>query len=195
MQPAASPGRLIVISGPSGVGKGSVVAELLRRDPTLALSTSTTTRPRREGESDGVEYQFVDDATFDAMIADEAFLEWADVFGYRYGTPHAQVDARTKAGTDVLLEIDVQGARSIRERVSDAVLIFLEPPTRAELERRLRERGTEDEAAIERRLAQADQEMAEKGRFDHVVRNDELDRACNELTAIIEGYRQASTGG
>ena len=162
---------------------------LLNLDPTLTLSTSVTTRPQRDGETDDVDYHFTDDGGFDGLISDDAFLEWAEVFGRRYGTLRSEVDAATGGGRDVLLEIDVQGARSIRERVPEAVLIFLAPPSREELERRLRERGTESDEAIAARLQRVGEEMAEQGRFDHVVVNDDLGSAASQVAAIIQGYR------
>lgn len=177
---------MFVISGPSGVGKGSVVAALLEREPSPELSVSCTTRAPREGERDGIEYRFLTSEAFDALVAGDGFLEWADVFGRRYGTPRAPVEEALDAGKDVLLEIDVQGARSVRERMRDAVLVFLVPPSRDELIRRLRERGTEDEAALQGRLERADVEMAERSWFDHVVVNDDLGRAAAEVAAIIE---------
>lgn len=179
-------GRLFVVSGPSGVGKGTVVRALQRRRPALAVSVSATTRPPRPGEVDGTHYRFVTDAEFDALVAEGAFLEWAQVFGHRYGTLLADVDRLRAAGTDVVLEIDVQGAAIVRDRVQDAVLVFLEPPSEEELRRRLAERGTETGEALERRLAAARREMAGSTGFDHVVVNDDLDRAVGEVLAIIE---------
>jgi guanylate kinase len=184
-------GRLIVIAGPSGVGKGSLVERLLGLDPGgLARSVSATTRAPRPDEVDGVDYHFVDDPSFDAMVRDDAFLEWADVFaGRRYGTPRAAVEERLHAGGDVVLEIDVQGAGQVRERSPDALLILLAPPSLDDLEVRLRGRGTEDDAAIAERLRAAERELAHADRFDHVVVNDDLERATDEVAAIIEASR------
>jgi guanylate kinase len=191
---ASGRGRLIVIAGPSGVGKGSVVKGLLARDPEgLALSVSVTTRSPRPGERDGVDYQFVSDEAFDQMVARDALLEWAEVVGHRSGTPRDIVDRKLRAGRDVILEIDVQGARQIRERVPGALLIFLAPPSRDELERRLRGRGTESEERIAVRLATADEELAQRSWFDHVVVNDRLQRAIGEVAAIIQASREASS--
>ncbi len=151
------------------------------------LSVSATTRPPRDGEVDGTDYYFVDDAGFDRMVADGEMLEWAEVFrGHRYGTPKGAVDLHRDAGRDVVLEIDVEGARWVRDRVPDAVMILLVPPSRDELERRLRSRGTEDEADIAERLAKADWELAQAALFDHQVVNDDLDRASSQVAAIIE---------
>jgi guanylate kinase len=184
-------GTLIVIAGPSGVGKGSVVQRLLARDPEgLALSVSATTRPARPAEVEGVDYLFLDDAAFDQMVATDEFLEWAEVYpGRRYGTPRRFVDEQLGAGLDVLLEIDVQGASLVRAQAPDAVLILLVPPSLAALEVRLRGRGTEDDAAIAERLAVAERELGQAGWFDHVVVNDDLDRATEEVAAIIEASR------
>lgn len=177
-----------MIAGPSGVGKGTVVREVLRRLPDgPMLSVSATTRPPRDGEVDGTDYYFVDDAGFDRMVADGEMLEWAEVFhGHRYGTPKGAVDLHRNAGRDVVLEIDVEGARWVRDRVPDAVMILLVPPSRDELERRLRSRGTEDDAGIAERLAKADWELAQAALFDHEVVNDDLDRASSQVAAIIE---------
>jgi guanylate kinase len=184
-------GALFVIAGPSGVGKGTVVSEVRRRlhDPPV-VSVSATTRPPRPDEIDGVDYYFVDDEGFDRMEREGELLEWAEVFrGHRYGTPAGPVELHRSAGRDVLLEIDVEGARQVRERAPDAVLILLEPPSRAELERRLRSRGTESEADIAERLATAERELAQRDRFDHVVVNDDVEAASSQVAAIIEASR------
>jgi len=184
-----------VISGPSGVGKGSVVRRLLERDPGgLWFSVSWTTRPPRPGERDGREYRFVSDQAFDELVASDALLEWAEVFGHRYGTPAEDVERARAAGRDVLLEIDVQGARQVKQRAPDAVLVFLVPPNREELERRLRTRGTEDERTLARRLAEAERELTEASWFDHVVVNDDLERAADEVLAIIAAHREGRGG-
>jgi guanylate kinase len=176
-----------VIAGPSGVGKGSVVKELLSRDPDrLVLSVSATTRPPRAGELDGRDYSFESNDRFEDMAARGALLEWAEVFGNKYGTPRDFVDGQLANGKDVILEIDVQGARQVRDQVRDAILILLEPPALDELARRLRGRGTESEEKIARRLAAAERELAERDWFDHVVVNDDLQRASSQVAAIIE---------
>jgi guanylate kinase len=180
-----------VIAGPSGVGKGTIVRRLVQRLPRLRVSVSATTRPPRPAERDGVDYRFVSDEEFSRLIADGELLEWAEVFGHRYGTPAAPVREALSRGEDVVLEIDVQGAFQVRERDPRAVLVLIEPPSMAELERRLRERGTEDEARLAERLATAERELAERAAFDHVVVNDDLERAVDRLVAIIQGSRGA----
>jgi guanylate kinase len=180
-------GRLIVIAGPSGVGKGSIVQRLLSRDPGgLAYSVSVKTRDPRPGEVHGREYFFVDEPEFDRMIEAGELLEWAPFTDHRSGTPRGFVEQTVAQGRDVVLELDVEGARQIKERVPDALLIFIRPPSFAELEARLRGRGTEDEARIATRLATATREMEQAGWFDHVVTNDDLARATDEVAAIIE---------
>jgi guanylate kinase len=169
------------------VGKGTVVRRLLDTRPDLAFSVSLTTREPRPDEVEGRDYRFVSDAEFAGVIEGEGFLEWAEVFGERYGTPAAPVEAARAAGRDVLLELDVQGARAVRDRVPDAILIFLQPPSEEELARRLRARGTEEGPALERRLAEARREMAEAAWFDHVVVNDRVDEAAAEVLAIMDG--------
>lgn len=179
-------GRLVVVSGPSGVGKGTVVRGVLSARPDLTLSVSATTRDPRPGEVDGVHYRFVGDAAFDRLIERGAFLEWAEVFGRRYGTLADDVEEARASGRDVLLEIDVQGARTVRERVPDAILVFLRPPSEEELRRRLAARGTETGASLQARLREARREMDEADRFDHVVVNDRIDEAVAEVLAIID---------
>ncbi len=179
-----------MIAGPSGVGKGSVVKALLGRDPDgLAVSLSVTTRTPRPAEIDGRDYHFVDAGAFDRLVADGALLEWAEVFGNRYGTPVAGVGNLRDGGKDVILEIDVQGAMQVRERVPEALLIFLEPPSMQELEARLRGRGTESEERIAERLRTARHELDRRDAFDDVVVNDRLEHASSQVAAIIESAR------
>lgn len=180
-----------MIAGPSGVGKGTVVRRVLERVPDLYLSVSVTTRARRPVERDGVDYVFVDDLEFDRMVAAGELVEWAEIFGHRSGTPAEPIRRTLEEGSDALLEIDVQGARQIRESVPDAVLVFLAPPSLEELERRLRARATEDEARLRRRLATAEAEMSARSWFDHVVVNDEVERASSQVAAIIGRSRRA----
>jgi guanylate kinase len=191
---ASGRGTLIVIAGPSGVGKGSLVKSLLARDPEgPSVSVSVTTRPPRSNEVDGRDYVFVTNEQFDRMIAGDELLEWAEVFGNRYGTPRQAVERQLAEGRDVILEIDVQGAMQVRDRLPGALLVFLEPPSMSELEARLRGRGTESEERLAVRLKTATREMEQRGRFDEVVVNDDLDRASSQVAAIIEAAR-ASTG-
>jgi len=158
----------------------------------LHLSVSVTTRAPRPDERDGIDYRFVSDEEFDRLVAEGELLEWAPVVGHRSGTPARPVEEALAAGRDVVLEIDVQGARQVRERAPDSVLIFLAPPSMEELERRLRSRGTEDEARLALRLATARAEMAQRPWFDHVVVNDRLDQATAQVEAIIQGSRTTS---
>lgn len=182
-------GLVVVISGPSGVGKGSVHAGLHGLLDGLETSVSATTRAPRPGERDGVAYHFVDDVTFDRMVATDALLEWAEYAGSRYGTPRTPLEEAVAQGRTVLLEIEVQGALQVRARLPEALLIFLVPPAFDELERRLRDRGTEDEAKILARLEVARGEMSSQDAFDHVVINDDLDRATIEVAGLITRAR------
>lgn len=163
-----------------------MIAELLRRYPRTWLSVSATTRRPRPGERDGVEYFFLEEDEFARMAEAGEFLEWAEVHGRLYGTPRRQVLEKIESGHDVLLEIDVQGAKQVREKVPGAVTVFVRTPTLQELEKRLRERGTESEEEIEERLRNARGENLEAESFDYVVTNDELSRAVDELCAIYE---------
>ena len=160
--------------------------------PGLFLSVSCTTRRPRPVEREGVDYFFVTGDEFDRMIADDELLEWADVFGNRYGTPAGPIRRVLETGRDALLEIDVQGARQVKDRMPRAVLILLEPPSLAELERRLRTRGTEDEERLARRLAKAGWELEQRGWFDHAVVNEDVGAASAEVAAIIGAFRQVS---
>jgi len=190
--PAIRTGKLFVLAGPSGVGKGTIVRELVSRDPEgLSLSVSVTTRAPRPGEVDGVDYFFVDDDAFDRMIRAGELLEWAEIVGHRSGTPRGFVEDRMAVGRDVVLEIDVVGASQVRERVPGSVLIFIDPPSMEELERRLRGRGTETEARIRLRLETADWELEQREWFDHVIVNDDLERASSQVAAIIDASRSA----
>lgn len=184
-------GRLWVVSAPSGAGKTSLVHELMRREPRLRFSISYTTRPPRQGEVDGQDYLFVDEARFVAMIEAGEFLEHARVFGNRYGTARGQVERELADGHDVLLEIDWQGAAQVREMMPEGRSIFILPPSREELERRLRGRGTDSEAVIERRLREAHAELLQWSGFDYAVINDDFDQALGELQRIIHGDGEA----
>ena len=186
MTTSPQPARLTVLAGPTAVGKGTVSADIRARYPEVWLSVSTTTRPPRPGEVEGVHYHFVDDATFDRMIAEDAFLEWALVHGRnRYGTPRQPVLDHLAAGQPALLEIDLQGARQVRETMPGARFVFLAPPSWEELVRRLVGRGTEGPDERERRLATARVELAAESEFDHVIVNDEVSRATDELIRLM----------
>ena len=178
--------RLTVLSGPSGVGKGSVLAAVRRRHPQVWLSVSVTTRPPRPGETDGVEYRFVDDAEFARMVAAGELLEHDAHMGASYGTPREPVVAQLAAGVPVLLEIDLNGARQVRAAMPDARLVFLAPPSFDELAARLGGRGTEAPDRIRERLDIARIEMAAEDEFDHVVVNDDIESAADRLVALME---------
>jgi guanylate kinase len=179
------PSRLTVLSGPSGVGKGSVVAEIRRRYPDVWLSVSATTRTPRPGEVDGVQYHFVTRSEFERMVSGGQMLEWAEYAGNLYGTPRGPVEERLAAGRPALLEIELQGARQVRRAMPEANLVFLAPPSREELARRLVGRGTEDEAAIAERLGVAEVEMAAACEFDVVLVNDTVGHAAEELVRLL----------
>jgi guanylate kinase len=182
----AAPARLTVLAGPTAVGKGTVSADLRARYPEVWLSVSATTRAPRPGEIDGVHYHFLTTEEFDRLDAEGELLESAVVHGRnRYGTPRGPVEARLAAGEPALLEIDLQGARQVRETMPDARFVFLAPPSWEELERRLVGRGTEGPEERERRLATARVELAAESEFDHVIINDDVHRATDELVSVI----------
>jgi guanylate kinase len=180
------PSRLTVLSGPSGVGKGTVVAAVRKNYPHIWVSVSCTTRAPRPGEREAVEYRFVTRDRFAELIEGDELLEYAEFAGNLYGTPRKPVLEHMAAGEPALLEIELQGARQVRAALSDAYLVFLAPPSWDELERRLTRRGTESPAVIEQRLARARVEMAAEPEFDDVVINDDVGRAAAELVRLIE---------
>lgn len=179
-------GDVTVVSGPTAVGKGTIVRALADAHPQVWVSVSATTRVPRPGEVDGVDYLFVDDAEFDELVAHDGLLEWATVHGStRYGTPSAPVRAAVAAGRRAILEIDVQGARQVRHTLPDARFVFIAPPAWETLLERLRKRGTETPEQIERRLASARTEMAAIDEFEHVVVNDDLGTAVAEMIRLL----------
>lgn len=184
-------GRLFVIAAPSGAGKTSLVRALMEREPALRFSISYTTRPQRPTETHGRDYFFVTGAEFEAMAGRGEFLEHARVFDHRYGTARGQVEASLGAGQDLILEIDWQGAQQIREAMPECVSIFILPPSRAELERRLRSRATDSDEVIRRRLRDAASDMMHWNEFDHVVVNDDFEQALEALLHIVRGSEAA----
>lgn len=184
-------GLLVVIAGPSGVGKGTVHTRVREALPDSTLSISATTRPPRPGELEGIHYRFVDREGFDQLIGSNELYEWAEYAGNSYGTPRRPAREAVARGQVVVLDIELQGALQIKEQDPDALLVFLVPPSFEELEGRLRGRGTEDDAAVARRLERARQELAEGDRFDVQVVNDDLDRCVAEVLAAIEDARAA----
>jgi len=183
-------GTLYILSAPSGAGKSSLVRALLQsQGKEVGVSVSHTTRKPRPGEVDGRDYHFVDSGTFQAMVAEDAFLEYAQVFDNQYGTSRAAVAQQLAAGQDVVLEIDWQGARQVRERMAASIGIFILPPSRAALRERLQGRGQDDAAVIERRMRAAISEMSHYGEYDYLVINDVFETAVEELVAILRSHR------
>lgn len=180
--------RLFVISGPSGAGKGTLVAQLRKEHPELGLAVSATTRSPRPGEVDGKDYYFLSEGEFKRRVAAGEFVEWAYVHGHMYGTLVKEVERLLAQGKSLILEIDIQGALNVKKVWPDVVLIFIEPPSLEELERRLRGRGTEDEQSIELRLKNAKHEMTLADDYDVCIVNDTVDRAVRELSDTIERY-------
>ena len=189
---AARAGIPFVVAAPSGTGKTTVCRKILERDAGIVFSVSHTTREKREGEVDGRDYFFVDAVEFDRLVETGAFLEHARYNDNHYGTSLAEVARSLSAGRDMLLEIEVQGAGQVRSRRPDARLIFLMPPSLRTLEQRLRDRGTDDEGQIQRRLREASRELAAVTQFDYAVVNDDLDRCVQAVLAIVAGERRRS---
>jgi guanylate kinase len=184
-----------VVSAPSGTGKTTVCRAVVARDPQIGFSVSHTTRPPRTGERDGVDYHFVDRRTFEAMAAKGQFVEHAEYAGNLYGTSFAAIEDPLAEGRDLLLEVDVQGALQLRERRSDARFIFLLPPSRAELERRLRDRGTDGEAAVARRLRAMESELAAARQFDYAIVNEEVEATVQAVLEVIRAERAGTSQG
>ncbi|HVV24852.1 MAG TPA: guanylate kinase [Pseudonocardiaceae bacterium] len=187
-QQSVQRGRLVVLAGPSGVGKSSLVHQLREMYPDLWFSVSATTRAKRPGEVDGRDYHFVSNAEFDRMIAAGELLEWADIHGgtHRSGTPRGPIEARMAAGKPALLELDLQGARAVRAALPEALLVFIAPPSWDVLVDRLVGRGTEPPDVVQRRLATAKEELAARAEFDVEVVNDDVQRAAKDLLTLIE---------
>ncbi len=186
----APAGRLSVITGPSGVGKGTLVSALLRRHPRIWLSVSATTRAPRNGERDGQDYYFLSRERFEQEVRDGGLLEWAEFAGNLYGTPRGPVENHLADGQPVLLEIELEGARQVRRSFPSGFQLFIKPPSIEELERRIRGRGTDNEEAIQRRLARARQELRAEAEFDAVLVNADLDTALQELELLL-GFSDA----
>lgn len=191
-------GLLLVISGPSGVGKTTITRAVERSIPGSVFSVSATTRAKTEADVEGVDYHFVDEPEFDRMVREGAFLEWAGVFGKRYGTPRAWVQEQLSRGRLVILEIDVEGAKQVKAAMPEAYGVFILPPSENELLRRLHARKREDEALIQKRFAEAQREMAEAkvcGAYDAFIVNDNLDRAITEAVATVSAERRTRSSG
>ncbi|WP_084026043.1 guanylate kinase [Bordetella flabilis] len=186
---SASPGNVFMVVAPSGAGKSTLVRALLQQDPAICLSVSCTTRAPRPGETDGRDYRFVTAAEFDRMREENALLEWAEVHGNFYGTPVDGIVQATREGRDVLLEIDWQGARQVRQRFPGAIGIFILPPSIEELESRLRARGQDSDSVIARRLLGAGGEIAHAPECEYVIINQEFSVALNELVQIVSAAR------
>jgi guanylate kinase len=178
-------GLLIVVSGPSGAGKGTICKKLVTMNRDIMISVSATTRPPREGEADGVNYFFMTRQRFEQMIADDGFIEYAMVYGNYYGTPRAYVEENLNNGRDVLLEIDIQGALQVKEKYPDSVFVFILPPSMEELKNRITRRGTESEKEILRRFEAAYKEINYVSRYNYFVINDKVDDAAEKLRSII----------
>jgi guanylate kinase len=193
----AERGRLVVLAGPSGVGKSTVVAALRPEMPNLHFSVSATTRAPRPGEVEGRDYHFVSDAEFDRLIAAGELLEWAEIHGglHRSGTPSAPIERHLRSGEPVLIEVDLAGARAIRTARPDALMVFLSPPSWDDLVSRLSSRGTDSPAAIERRLATAREELAARAEFDVTVVNDDLNRVVPRLVSLMSGAPDEHASG
>ena len=183
---------LLVISGPSGAGKGTLVERLLEKDPSFCFSVSVTTRARRNNETDGVHYHFITEERYDELLAEDAFLEHASVHGHRYGTLKSEVYERMERGQNVLLDIDPQGARAVMEKEPACVSVFILPPSYAELKVRLHTRNTEKPEEIQRRLNNARGEIAQMGKYRYLIVNENLELAFEQLSAVVRAEKQNS---
>ena len=182
-------GLLFVVSGPSGVGKSTLCKEIIRSIPQIRLSISCTTRSPRSNEQHEKDYRFLDDKTFRSMIEREEFVEWAEVYGYLYGTPRQELTQAREQGVDIVLDVDVQGARQVMKQVEDAVTIFVMPPSLKILETRLMERGTDAPEVMDRRFRKAQEEMRHYGEYDYAISNENLKMAVKEFESIITAER------
>lgn len=182
-------GLLLVVSGPSGAGKGTICKALLARNPQIQISVSATTRNPRAGEVDGINYHFITRDTFEARIAEDGFIEHARVYDNYYGTPKANVMAALEAGEDMLLEIDIQGAMQVRERMPDGIYVFILPPSMSELKNRIIKRGSETEESLNKRFASAYQEIDFIKKYDYYIINDDLENAVTTLESIIRAEK------
>jgi len=189
VSPGAKKGHVFVVAAPSGTGKTTLCRRILEEDAGLTISVSHTTRPPRTGEADGADYHFVDEEAFLELVRQEGFLEHADYNGHNYGTSWRAIEAPLDEGRDVVLEIEVQGAEQVRERMSDAILLFLLPPSLVVLEERLRGRHTDSDAVIAKRLALVDRELAAAKHFDFAVVNDDLELAVRQVLDVIAAVR------
>ncbi len=189
LQSVCDPPLLMIFSAPSGAGKSTICRKLRDRNPNVVFSVSTTTRPPRSDETDGVDYHFVEEDVFKEMIQEDAFLEWANVHGEYYGTSRQAVLDEIEQGNDVMLDIDVQGGQQIRNLYSEAVMVFIAPPSMKELERRLRARGTETEKQIKKRLENARDELKAVENYDYLVINDRVEQAVQEVEAIRQAEK------
>ena len=181
------PGKLVVISAPSGTGKTTVVKRLLKKIPNIAASVSFTTRPMRENEQEGIDYFFIDKRKFESMVDNKEFIEHATVFGNYYGTQKESLLSDLKKGINVILEIDWQGAQQVKEKMPSCIMIFLIPPSKEVLLSRLKNRGTDSEGEIENRFNQAVSDLNESNKFDHVLVNDQIEVAVKNISLCIEG--------
>ena len=193
-RPVATRGLMLVLSSPSGAGKSTISRAVLEREQNIALSVSLTTRPPRKGEVEGRDYIFVDDAAFEAMVGRDGFLEHAEVFGHRYGTPRAPVEAALEEGRDMLFDIDWQGAQQIAEKArTDLVGVFVLPPSIEELERRLHARAQDSSEVVRARMAKALDEVSHYAEYDYVVINSDLETSIEEVRSILRAERRRRT--